>query len=83
MRDPPVASTTIERRTSVGKLQARDLVSIPYLSQEHDVARQTAAKALTLLMHEGLVERFPGIGYVVTQDSGHALTTVPARLADT
>jgi DNA-binding GntR family transcriptional regulator len=52
-----------------GKRQARDLVSITYLTQEHDVARQTAAKALALLAREGLVKRFPGIGYIVVRSS--------------
>jgi DNA-binding GntR family transcriptional regulator len=41
-------------------------VSIKYLTQEHDVARQTAAKALSLLAGEGLVKPFPGVGYIVT-----------------
>ena len=61
----------IRRRIKEGNLQQRDLVSIKYLSQEHDVARQTAAKALGLLEREGLVQRFPGIGYIVARDAGH------------
>jgi DNA-binding GntR family transcriptional regulator len=59
----------IRSQIRAGRRQARDLVSITYLTQEHDVARQTAAKALTLLESEGLVKRYPGIGYIVTQDA--------------
>jgi DNA-binding GntR family transcriptional regulator len=40
--------------------------SITTLSQEHGVARQTAAKALRLLEGEGLLTRVPGLGYYVT-----------------
>lgn len=39
--------------------------SITTLTQEHGVARQTAAKALGLLGKEGLVHRVPGLGYYV------------------
>ena len=55
----------IREEIKAGKRQASDLVSIKYLTQEHDVARQTAAKALNLLAREGLLQRFPGIGYIV------------------
>lgn len=40
--------------------------SITTLVQEHGVARQTAAKALHVLVDEGLVTRIPGLGYYVT-----------------
>jgi len=39
--------------------------SITTLSQEHGIARQTAAKALRMLESEGLVIRYPGLGYYV------------------
>ena len=39
--------------------------SITTLTQEHGVARQTAAKALGVLEKEGLVHRVPGLGYYV------------------
>ncbi|HUZ38079.1 MAG TPA: winged helix-turn-helix domain-containing protein [Streptosporangiaceae bacterium] len=39
--------------------------SITTLTQEHGVARQTAAKALGVLEAEGLVHRVPGLGYYV------------------
>jgi DNA-binding GntR family transcriptional regulator len=62
----------IRKEIKAGKRQTGDLVSITYLTQEHDVARQTAAKALSLLANEGLVKRFPGIGYVVTHYANDA-----------
>jgi DNA-binding GntR family transcriptional regulator len=43
--------------------------SITTLSQEHGVARQTAAKALRLLEDEGLVFRVAGLGYYVSERS--------------
>jgi GntR family transcriptional regulator len=41
--------------------------SITTLTQEHGIARQTAAKALRVLESEGLVYRVPGLGYYVSQ----------------
>ena len=39
--------------------------SITTLSQQFEVNRRTAAKALTLLESEGLLTRIPGLGYYV------------------
>jgi DNA-binding GntR family transcriptional regulator len=41
--------------------------SITTLTQEHGIARQTAAKAFQLLEDEGLVVRIPGLGYYVAE----------------
>lgn len=41
--------------------------SIAFLSQKHGHARQTVAKSLRLLVDEGLLIRYPGLGYYVTQ----------------
>jgi DNA-binding GntR family transcriptional regulator len=50
-----------------GKLQpGSPTPSITTLVQEYGVARQTAAKALHVLVDEGLVTRIPGLGYYVT-----------------
>jgi DNA-binding GntR family transcriptional regulator len=57
----------IRAEIRAGRRQAPDPVSITYIAQEHGVARLTAAKALRLLAREGLLRRFPGVGYVVTQ----------------
>lgn len=40
--------------------------SITTLVQQYGVARQTAAKALHVLVDAGLVTRVPGLGYYVT-----------------
>jgi DNA-binding GntR family transcriptional regulator len=39
--------------------------SITTLTQDHGHARQTCAKALRLLVEEGLLIRYPGLGYYV------------------
>jgi DNA-binding GntR family transcriptional regulator len=50
-----------------GRLHSGDPApSITALTQDHGVARQTAAKALRLLEEEGLLEKWPGLGYFVT-----------------
>lgn len=41
--------------------------SITTLSQQYGHARQTCAKALRLLVDEGLLIRYPGLGYYVAQ----------------
>jgi GntR family transcriptional regulator len=42
--------------------------SITTLSQQYGHARQTCAKALRLLVDEGLLIRYPGLGYYVAGD---------------
>ena len=39
--------------------------SITTLSQQYGHARQTCAKALRMLVDEGLLIRYPGLGYYV------------------
>jgi DNA-binding GntR family transcriptional regulator len=41
--------------------------SITALSRQYGHARQTCSKALRILQAEGLVVRYPGMGYFVTQ----------------
>jgi GntR family histidine utilization transcriptional repressor len=50
--------------------------SITTLSQQSGHARQTCAKALRLLVDEGLLIRYPGLGYYV---AGPAKPGSPAR----
>jgi DNA-binding GntR family transcriptional regulator len=50
-----------ERRWAPGE----PVPSITTLSQQFEVNRRTAAKALTLLESEGLLTRIPGLGYYV------------------
>ena len=53
--------------------------SITTLTQDHGHARQTCAKALRLLVDEGLLIRYPGLGYYVAGASGDAQPDNPAR----
>jgi len=56
----------IRQQISEGKLRpGMPTPSIRTLTEEHGVARQTAAKALRLLESEGIVYRVPGLGYYV------------------
>jgi DNA-binding GntR family transcriptional regulator len=44
--------------------------SITTLSQEYGHARQTCSKALGVLVKEGLLVRYPGLGYYVVGKPG-------------
>jgi Bacterial regulatory proteins, gntR family len=52
--------------------------SITTLSQQHGHARQTCAKALGVLVDEGLLIRYPGLGYYVVGNPGSAKPDNPA-----
>jgi GntR family transcriptional regulator len=52
--------------------------SITTLTQDHGHARQTCAKALRLLVDEGLLIRYPGLGYYVAGGGGDAKPDNPA-----
>jgi DNA-binding GntR family transcriptional regulator len=59
-------SELLRGRIESGELAAGQPVpSITTLTQEHGMARETAAKALRLLEDEGLLVRYPGLGYYV------------------
>ena len=51
--------------------------SITTLSQESGHARQTCSKALGVLVKEGLLIRYPGLGYYVVGKSGDPKPTNP------
>ncbi len=53
--------------------------SITTLSQQHGHARQTCAKALGLLVDEGLLIRYPGLGYYVVGTTAAGKPENPAR----
>ena len=60
----------IRQQIAEGKLQPGDPTpSIETMTQEHGHARQTCAKALRVLVDEGLAYRVPGLGYYVTTDA--------------
>jgi DNA-binding GntR family transcriptional regulator len=56
----------LRRDIASGKLQpGTPTPSITTLSQQYGHARQTCAKALRMLVDEGLLIRYPGLGYYV------------------
>jgi GntR family transcriptional regulator len=60
----------LRRLIAEGELQpGLPTPSITTLVQANGYARQTCAKALRLLVDEGLLYRVPGLGYFVTADA--------------
>jgi DNA-binding GntR family transcriptional regulator len=55
--------------------------SITTLSQEYGHARQTCSKALGVLVKEGLLIRYPGLGYYVAGKPGDPRPDNPERAA--
>jgi DNA-binding GntR family transcriptional regulator len=56
----------LRRDIASGKLApGKPTPSITTLSQQYGHARQTCAKALRMLVDEGLLIRYPGLGYYV------------------
>ena len=55
--------------------------SITTLTQEYGHARQTCSKALGLLVKEGLLIRYPGLGYYVTGKTDEGRPANPASAA--
>jgi GntR family transcriptional regulator len=53
--------------------------SITTLSQEYGHARQTCSKALNVLVKEGLLVRYPGLGYYVVGKPGAPRPENPER----
>ena len=61
----------IRRDIAEGKLApGNPTPSITTLSQEYGHARQTCSKALGVLVKEGLLIRYPGLGYYVAGKPG-------------
>ena len=66
----------VRSRIREGKLQERDLVSIKYLTQEHDVARQDGRQGGgPARAGRAVRQRFPGIGYI--RDAGRDARACP------
>ena len=59
-------SRYVPEPTSSQSRRGQQAPSITALCQQHGHARQTCAKAYRVLEGEGLVRRFPGLGYYVT-----------------
>jgi DNA-binding GntR family transcriptional regulator len=69
MEDPRLyvrIADSIRATIESGELRPGEPVpSITTLTQEHGVARQTAAKALKVLADEVVIRQWPGLGYFV------------------
>jgi DNA-binding GntR family transcriptional regulator len=66
--DPRVyvrVAADVQKKIAAGVLAAGDAVSITYTAQEWGISRQTVQKALRALEHDGLLRRYPGVGYFV------------------
>jgi GntR family transcriptional regulator len=55
--------------------------SITTLSQDYGHARQTCSKALGVLVKEGMLIRYPGLGYYVAGRPGDAKPANPESAA--
>ena len=66
----PEAAGVLRGRIEDGTLKPGAAAAIGPLCPELGVGRRTAARALSALEDEGLLERLPGIGYVVTARPG-------------
>jgi GntR family transcriptional regulator len=64
-------ATVIRKAIAAGQYPPRTATpSITKLSQEYGHARQTCSKALSVLAKEGLLVRYPGLGYFVVGKPG-------------
>jgi DNA-binding GntR family transcriptional regulator len=55
----------LREKLSAGVLASGDMVSITRVTLEWGVSRETAAKSLRALERDGLLTRYPGLGYYV------------------
>jgi len=62
----------LRSRIDAGELKRYDRISVAYESQARGVSKETVAKALRALVAEGRLVRFPGHGYLVVGQPGHA-----------
>ena len=55
----------LSRQIADGTLTPETRLNIGALADEHDVSRDTVQRAIGLLADDGLVERWPGLGWYV------------------
>jgi len=48
-----------------GRLPSGTMLNIGQLADEYEVARETVSRAIRMLADDGLVTRFPGLGWQV------------------
>jgi DNA-binding GntR family transcriptional regulator len=59
----------LREKLNAGVIAPGDTVSITRLSEEWGTCRETVAKSLHALEDEGLIRRYPGLGYYVLSRS--------------
>jgi DNA-binding GntR family transcriptional regulator len=70
----------LRQKIRTGVIESNTPVSITYLSQEWGASRQTAAKAVHALARDGLLRRYPGVGYyVIARTQSAPATTQPGE----
>jgi DNA-binding GntR family transcriptional regulator len=62
-------SNDLRHKIGAGIIEAHANVSVTTLSRQWQVHRQTASKALRALEEDGLIRRYPGVGYYVLPHS--------------
>jgi GntR family transcriptional regulator len=70
----------IRKAITAGEYPPRTAIpSITTMAQDYGHARQTCSKALGILVKEGLLVRYPGLGYYVTGQPGDPKPANPER----
>jgi excisionase family DNA binding protein len=71
-------AANLREKLGDGTFKPGDPVLLDELLRDHGVSRQTAAKALRVLADEGLLTRYPGLGYRVRGEGGSTPHPAPA-----
>jgi DNA-binding GntR family transcriptional regulator len=62
----------LKAQIEAGTLAAGARLNIQRIADEYDVGRDTVQKAIGLLEADGLVERWPGLGWYVKETPGES-----------
>ena len=65
----------LRQKIRAGLIGSNAPVSIAELSREWKTSRETTAKAVHILARDGLLRRYPGVGYYVTARTRPARAT--------
>jgi DNA-binding GntR family transcriptional regulator len=82
MHDPRIyvrITEDLRRKIRDGVIKPNAPVTIADLSHEWGACRQTVAKALRALAHDGLLRHYPGVGFYVTPRTQPAPATTQQR----
>jgi DNA-binding GntR family transcriptional regulator len=65
-------SRDMRDKLATGMIAAGDAVPVAPLAREWEASRQTVRKALRILETEGLIRRYPGVGYYASSGAEQA-----------